>query len=109
MVIACKYKLMPQLDNLHANEAIEYHDNDNDKPSKRKKWVRVAGKKCRAGRDIPYGSIVENYAEEHPFGRDRTPKLSRIVRHPIGRASFNLGERHSPSDCHTYGLSPGCG
>lgn len=53
MVIAGQFKLMPQLDNLHANEAIEYHDNDNDKP---------------------YGSIVENYAEEHPFGRDRTPK-----------------------------------
>jgi hypothetical protein len=71
--------------------------------------VRVVGEKCQVGRDIPYRSIEENYAEEHPIGRDRTPKLSRTVRHSIGRASLNLGEGHSLSHCHTQGLSLGCG
>jgi hypothetical protein len=63
--------------------------------------VRVVGEKCQVGRDIPYRSIEENYAEEHPIGRDRTPKLSRTIRHPIGRASLNLGEGRSLSHCHT--------
>ena len=47
MVIVSQVKFVSQLDNLHADETIEYHDNDNDKPSKKKrKRVRVAGEKC---------------------------------------------------------------
>ena len=60
--------------------------------------VRVAGEKCQIGRDIPYRSIEEKYTEEHPVGRDRTPKLSRTVRHPIDHASLNLGKG---THCHT--------
>ena len=90
---------MSPLENLHANKTIEHHGNENDKPREREKHrIRVVGEKCRVGRDIPYGSIEENYSEEHPFGRNRTPKLSRL--HPIGRASLNLGLGHSLLHCH---------
>lgn len=42
------------------------------------------------GIDIPYRSIVENYAKEHPFRRDRTPKLSRNIYQPPDLVSHDL-------------------
>jgi hypothetical protein len=99
MVTANGFEHVSPLENLYANETIEHHDNENDKPREKKKsGVRLAGEKYQVRRDIPYGSIEENYAEEHPIGRDRTPKLSGTVCHPIDRTSLNLGKG---THCHT--------
>jgi hypothetical protein len=59
--------LLP-LENVHANETIQYHGNQYEEPN----GVSISWENRDA---IPYRSIVEYYAEEHPVWVDRTPKL----------------------------------
>jgi len=38
-IVAGGFELVSPLENLYANKTIEYHDNDNDKPSEKKKSI----------------------------------------------------------------------
>jgi hypothetical protein len=65
---------------------------------KRKRLVRIAGERCCGRLNIPYRTVVEKYTEEHPFRRNRTPKLPKNVYQPPDLASLNLGRS---THCHT--------
>lgn len=75
-VITGKRQLVPQFEDLVADEDIEHEDENNEEPG-----LSLASDTgdgfvvC----SLPYWSVVEDYTEKYPFRRDGAPELWRTV------------------------------